>query len=159
MRDKLLQIYFIGLKMLSVALKPPICGDDIPHKVIIQTVKPFIHLLMEKIQELNFRARDLSLIALMSIFRHPAMDIKLLVDAVMDFVDKGQPAPDKAPWRIVLARCEVMLHVIREFGINTRAWDWRYVFLKLVGPSLFNQNPDVRLIAIEVVIAMYKIVG
>jgi hypothetical protein len=86
------------------------------------------------------------------------MDIKLLVDAAMDFVDKG-PTPDKAPWRIVLARGEVMLHVIREFGINPRAWDWRVVFHKLVVPSLYNSNPDVRKIAIEVIIQLYKIVG
>jgi hypothetical protein len=49
MRDKLLQIYFVGLRMLAAALKPPICGDDIPHKLIVTTVKPFIHLLMDKI--------------------------------------------------------------------------------------------------------------
>ena len=30
---------------------------------------------------------------------------------------------------------------------------------KLVAPSFFNSNPDVRLVAIEVSLAMYKIVG
>ncbi len=30
---------------------------------------------------------------------------------------------------------------------------------KLVSPSLFNSNPDVRLVAIEVTLAIYKIVG
>lgn len=46
MRDKLLQIYFVGLRTLQIALKPPICGDDIPHKLIVSTIKPFIGLLI-----------------------------------------------------------------------------------------------------------------
>jgi hypothetical protein len=48
-RDKLLQIYFLGLKILEAAMKPPICGDDIPHKVINQAIKPFIGILIDKI--------------------------------------------------------------------------------------------------------------
>ena len=63
-RDKLLQIYFIGLKLLEKAMAPPVCGDDIPHKVINNAIKPFIQMLIEKISELNFRARDISLHAL-----------------------------------------------------------------------------------------------
>lgn len=139
-------------------MKPPICGDDIPHKLINQTIKPFITMLIDKISELNFRARDISLHALIEIFRHPAMDIKQLVDGLMDIVEKG-PSPDKQQWRIVLARLEIMLHIIQEFGINPKAWDWRVIFNKLVKLSFFNSNPDVRLLAVEVALAMYKIVG
>jgi len=76
-------------------MQPPICGDDIPHKVINTTIKPFIHMLIDKISELNFRARDISLHSLISIFRHPAMDIKQLIEAIMDITEKG-PSPDKA---------------------------------------------------------------
>ena len=93
-RDKLLQIYFVGLKILQTAMAPPICGDDIPHKVINNSVKPFIELLIEKISELNYRARDISLNSLISIFRHPAMDIRQLIEGVMDITEKG-PTPDK----------------------------------------------------------------
>jgi hypothetical protein len=39
------------------------------------------------------------------------MDIKQLIDAIMDFTLKG-PTPDKAQWRIVLARLEPLLHLI-----------------------------------------------
>jgi hypothetical protein len=49
--------------------------------------------------------------------------------------------------------------LIQEFGINPKAWDWRVIFHSLVTPSFFNQNPDVRLVAIEVALAMYKIIG
>ena len=48
---------------------------------------------------------------------------------------------------------------MREFGINHKAWDWRVVFEKLVIPSLFNQHSNVRIEAIDVTIAMYRIVG
>jgi centrosomal protein CEP104 len=51
-------------------------------------------MLIEKISELNFRARDMSLHSLISIFRHPAMDIKQLIEGIMDVVEKG-PSPDK----------------------------------------------------------------
>ena len=86
------------------------------------------------------------------------MDIKQLTDSIMDFVEKG-PSPDKQQWRIVLAKLEIMLHVIQEFGISPKAWDWRVILNKLVSPSFFNSNPDVRLVAIEVTLAIYKIVG
>jgi centrosomal protein CEP104 len=75
-------------------MRPPICGDDIPHSLISKTIKPFILMLIDKISELNFRARDISLHSLISIFRHPAMDIKTLIEGIMDIFDKG-PSPDK----------------------------------------------------------------
>ena len=87
------------------------------------------------------------------------MDIKQLIDGLMDILDKGT-SPDKQQYfRVILARLEVILHVIQEFGINPKAWDWRVIFMKLVRPSFLNSNPDVRLLAIEVALAMYKIVG
>jgi len=54
---------------------------------------------------------------------------------------------------------EILLHLIQEFGINPKAWDWRVIFSKLIVPSIFNQNPDVRLVAIENILAIYRIVG
>lgn len=87
------------------------------------------------------------------------MDIKQLVDGIMDFVDKGGPTPDKQQWRVVLARLELMQLLIQEYGINPKAWDWHFIFNKLVGPSFSHQNPDVRLVAIELSLAMYKIIG
>ena len=51
-------------------------------------------MLIDKISELNFRARDISLHSLISIFRHPAMDIKQLIEGIMDITEKG-PSPEK----------------------------------------------------------------
>mmetsp|Transcript_19087 Transcript_19087/g.16407 ORF Transcript_19087/g.16407 Transcript_19087/m.16407 type:complete len:100 (-) Transcript_19087:760-1059(-) len=70
--DKLLQIYFIGLKILSTALAPPICGTDVSPQLINKVLKEFLPILIEKISELNYRARDISLHTLLSLFRHPA---------------------------------------------------------------------------------------
>ena len=92
-------------------MSPPICGDDIPHKVINTTLKPFIQLLIDKISELNYRARDISLNSLIEIFRHPAMDIRQLIEGIMDITEKG-PSPDKVQWRIILARLEILLLVV-----------------------------------------------
>jgi len=139
-------------------MQPPVCGDDIPHKVVNRTVSPFIPLLIEKITELNFRSRDLSMKTLVGLFRHPAMDVKQFIEAIMDLPVKG-PSPDKAPWRTVLARTESLLHMIQEYGINPKAWDWTVVFQHLIVPTLFHQNPDVRLISIAVIKELYKIVG
>lgn len=59
--DKLLQIYYIGLKTLDRALSPPICDEEIPIKLINKEIQPFVKILIEKVEELNYRARDISL--------------------------------------------------------------------------------------------------
>ena len=64
---------------------------------------------------------------LIGLFRHPAVDIRQLIEGIMDVTEKG-PTPDKLQWRIILARLEILLHVVQEFGINNKAWDWRVVF-------------------------------
>lgn len=107
--DKLLQIYFIGLKTLAKALSPPIYdGHSIPAKVVNREVQPFISILVEKIEELNYRARDISLNSLIGIFKAPQIEVRMLIDKVMDLAEKG-PSPAKAPWRIVLGRLEILL--------------------------------------------------
>ena len=57
-------------------------------------------MLVEKISELNSRARDNSLHALISLFRHPAVDIRLLIEGIMDVTERG-PTPDKLQYRII----------------------------------------------------------
>ena len=128
--DKLLQIYFIGLKILTLAMSPPICGPEIPAKVINQQVRYFIPLLIAKIEELNFRAKDLSLNTLISLFRHPSVDIRLLIEGIMDITqeEKGFKGPDKVEWRRIHSRLEILKHIVTEFGVNERAWDWRIVY-------------------------------
>ena len=69
--DKLLQIYFIGLKTLGRALNPTICTVDIPPKMVNREIQPFIGILENKIEELNFRAKDFSLNSLISMFKQP----------------------------------------------------------------------------------------
>ena len=156
--DKLLQIYFIGLKTLNRALNPPICTGDIPAKLVNREAQPFVTLLAGKIQELNFRARDISLNSLLGMFKQPQVDIRTLVDFVMEVTEKGPP-PHRAPWRIILARLEILHHILTEFGADQSKWDWYPALTRLVLPSLNNANPDVRIIAIEIVVLFYRAIG
>lgn len=94
-------------------MAPPICGDDIPPKVINNAIKPFVSMLIDKISELNYRARDISLHSLISLFRHPSVDIRSLIEGIMDITETNRgPPPDKIQWRIVMARLEILLHVV-----------------------------------------------
>jgi len=114
-------------------------------------------MLVDKVQELNYRARDISLHSLIALFKHQQVEIKMLIDKLMDITEKG-PQPDKAPWRIILGRLEILHQVLLEFGVDNR-WDWRVVFNKLVAPSLFNSNADVRMIAVEVILLLFRLGG
>ncbi len=156
----------IGLKILSTALAPPICGTDVSPQIINKAIKEFLPILIEKISELNFRARDISLHTLLSLFRHPALEVGNLVVACMDICDFGDdirpknPIPvEKQQWRLVLARLEIILHVCQEYGYNPNAWNWQPVFQYLVTPSLFHSNLDVRLLAVELTVILYQYLG
>lgn len=39
--DKILSIYFLGLKILSTALAPPVCGTDVSPKLISKITNEF----------------------------------------------------------------------------------------------------------------------
>ena len=73
----------------------------------------FIPIIIKKISELNFRARDVSLATLIQIFKHPALHVGDLVKGCMDIVEHQEigVSPDKQPWNILLARLEIILHV------------------------------------------------
>ena len=61
--------------------------------------------------------------------------------------------------RNILARLEILLLTINIFGINEKSWNPLLILEQLVCPSLFNSSPDVRTSAVEIIVAMYKIVG
>lgn len=44
--DKVLQIYYISLKIMTVALAPPICGDDVPPALINKSIQKFMNILV-----------------------------------------------------------------------------------------------------------------
>jgi centrosomal protein CEP104 len=67
------------LKIISTALAPPICGNDVSPQTVNKVLKEFTPLLLLKIEELNYRARDISLHTLLSIYRHPAAKIGVLI--------------------------------------------------------------------------------
>jgi centrosomal protein CEP104 len=126
-RDKLLQIYFLGLKLLEEALSPKICGGDVPAKTVDRAIRPFVRLLIDKVGEMNYRARDISLNTLRMLFRHPAVELRHAIEGIMDITERP-PGPAKAQWRLVSARLEILHQLVREFGVNDRVWNWQIVY-------------------------------
>jgi hypothetical protein len=92
-------------------------------KLVDKTIKPFIKILIGKICELNYRARDISLQTLMTVFRQPGVDIKHGIEGIMDITEQP-PGPAKASWRLVSARLEILQRILTEFGINDKVWNW-----------------------------------
>lgn len=158
--DKVIQIYLEGLKILQTCLAPPVCGNDIEPSFIQKSVKYFLPIYIKKISEFNDKQRDLTMKAIIDIFRHPALNVGELVKACLDIVEiNNGVTPDKQPWNVLLARLEIILHILDEYGIDESLWDWYNVFVELIIPSLFHQKPDCRLVAEEICVLLYKFVG
>lgn len=158
--DKVVQIYLEGLKILATCLAPPVCGNDIDPNLIQKSVQYFIPKFIKKTSELNYRARDLTMKTLISIFKHPALNTGDLVKGCMDIIERQDGVtPDKQPWNVLLARLEIILHILEEYGIDEALWDWYPVFTELIIPSLFHQNPNCRMVAVEICVFLYKLVG
>jgi centrosomal protein CEP104 len=158
--DKVVQIYLDGLKVLSTCLAPPVCGNDVDPSFIQKSVQWFIPKFIKKISELNYRARDLTMNTLITIFKHPALNVGELVKCCLDIVERQDGVtPDKQPNTILLSRVEIILHILEEYGIDEALWDWYPVFTELIIPSLFHPSQDIRLIAVEICVLLYKTVG
>ena len=91
--DKLLQIYFIGLKLISTSLAAPVKGPLVNSVVVNKALKNFAPLLIKKIEELNSRARDISIYTLLSIFQHPDADLNVLIDSCLDICNHSHHSP------------------------------------------------------------------
>ena len=158
--DKVTQIYIESLQLIATALNPPICGNDIPPNHIQKQIKYFIPIIIKKISELNLRQRDHSLLTLITIFKHPALNIGDLIKGCMDIVEqKDKITPDKQPSYVLLARLEIILRVLEEFGVDDSLWDWYPVFNEIIIPSLFHSNPDCKLVAQQICVLLYQIIG
>ena len=158
--DKVVQIFIEGLKLLKTCLAPPVCGNDVEPSFIQKSIRYFLPIYIKKISEFNDKQRDLTLRTIIDIFRHPALNIGDLVKACLDIVENTDGVtPDKQPWNVLLARLEIILHILDEYGINENLWDWYNVFVELIVPSLFHQKPDCRITAEEICVVLYKFVG
>ena len=158
--DKVVQIFIEGLKLMKTCLAPPVCGNDVEPSFIQKSIRYFLPIYIKKISEFNDKQRDLTLKTIIDIFRHPALNVGDLVKACLDIVENNDGVtPDKQPWNVLLARLEIILHILDEYGINENLWDWYNVFVELIVPSLFHQKPDCRIIAEEICVVLYKFVG
>ena len=158
--DKVVQIFIEGLKLMKTCLAPPVCGNDVEPSFIQKSIRYFLPIYIKKISEFNDKQRDLTLKTIIDIFRHPALNVGDLVKACLDIVENNDGVtPDKQPWNVLLARLEIILHILDEYGINENLWDWYNVFVELIVPSLFHQKPDCRITAEEICVVLYKFVG
>lgn len=65
-------------------MAPPICDHKVTPKMINNAMRIFIPILLNKVSQLNYRARDLSMHTLIELFRHPHVRIGPLVDYIMN---------------------------------------------------------------------------
>lgn len=168
--DKVLEIHFIGLRILTTCLKPPVCGEDIQPNIINSILSEFAAILIKKIGEFNTKARDISMHALITVFKHQATSLKVLIDACMDICEKekdfilygkAQTVPiEKQQPRLIVARLEIIKQAMLEFDYRPPyIWNYREPFDLLVVPALFHPNAEVRASAVELGLVMFQLIG
>ena len=106
-RDKLLQVYFLGIKLIELALDPKVCGGDIPSKEIGRRLRPFVTLLIDKIGEMNYRAKDVSETTFSLITRNPSIDLGHVIASLVNLHEKPGGVI-KQNWRVVVSRIELL---------------------------------------------------
>jgi centrosomal protein CEP104 len=131
--------------------------------MINKVLKDFVPILMEKISEMNSRAKEISLDTLISIFNHPAADVNILIKDIVktfreDPLGKNQPA-DKQPARLVLARTEVAIKALESLPIDKSKSNVKEILDLLAIPSLFHANYEVRMGAVELLGQLFKYIG
>lgn len=87
----------------------------------------------------------------MSIFKHPKLDVATLIARLLEGPEKIH---DKAMYRSILSRLEILSSVLKELGYDKTKWQWQQVFQPLVIPGLMHANPEVRQAAINVVVQL-----
>jgi hypothetical protein len=129
-------------------------GKIVDYSTVNLWAVQFIDLLTQKVEEMNYRARDVSLQCLIKTLAIPQLDKPSLIDRILihSFPDKD------TPWRQVLAKLDILKGVMNEFGI-VPGWNWQRVFETLVITSLEHTNPDVKIQAVELTLLMNGIYG
>jgi len=68
--DKIIGLYQIGLKILDMSMKEPICGPHISAKTIVKEANQLAIHLLSKVEELNYKTRKDTQRALLTLFKH-----------------------------------------------------------------------------------------
>ena len=73
---------------------------------------------------------------------------------------KSQKIPiEKQQPRLLIARLEIILLVLTEFGYQEDQWNFREPFDLLLVPSLFHPNIEVKEKAIDLCLMLYQLIG
>jgi centrosomal protein CEP104 len=147
--DKILSIYFTGLKILQQALAPPICGPDVTPHMVNQTLKEFAPVLIGKTQELNSKASEVSLATLLSIYKHPAAEPKGLTSEIMKKCTQGRGIA-KEPPRVPLSLMQIAVRAYHSLPAVHK--EYKSLTQNLFAPCLTHASEQVRLKAIDCLI-------
>lgn len=63
----------------------------------------------------------------------------------------------KKDWQVLLSSLEILHRVLIKLGYDDSKWKWPPVFDSLIAPGLTNTNPDVRRVAIDVVVFLLTV--
>ena len=78
-----------GLKILDLALKPPIYNEKFGKKILNRDVGKFTKILLTKSEEVNPRGREIAQKSLIGLFSNSNLDSTKLLEEIMDITDKG----------------------------------------------------------------------
>jgi hypothetical protein len=148
----------LGIKLIELALDPKVCGGDIPSKEIGRRLRPFVTLLIDKIGEMNYRAKDVSENTFSLITRHPSCDIGHVTSSLVNLHEKPGGVL-KQGWRIVVSRIEMLDLLLNENEAFSNFLDWYSVINDLLAPALNHNNVDVRTNAVNLIINFYRFIG
>lgn len=161
--DKVMSIYLLGLQLLALTIREPICGSDIDSATFSRVIADFTPVLIQKISEINQRTKDLSMHTLISFFKHPLANIEQLFASITDICSKEretvlyniqkQPV-DKLPGGVVTTRLKILLQAQLEFGDKA---DFIPVLKLLALPGLSHTDLDARTCAAECFVMFYQV--
>jgi hypothetical protein len=156
-----LQIYYTSLKIMAVALQPPICGEDVPPALINKSIQKFMSILVEKISEMNARAKETSLKQLITIFKHPVADLSIAVNECLRICReelnlKFVPVDKQNP-RLIMSRLEIIGKLMEHFKFEKRKVDFNDILHLLIEGALFHVNNEVRITAVKLLESIHKV--
>lgn len=124
--------------------------------MVHREVYPFIDMLFTKIEQMNFRAKEISLSTLMSVLSNKLIDMKVVIDKIQfQPTDKPSLSYDKAPQLIITSKLEIFMRILRDFGFQ-KSWHWQNVFQNLLLPGIIHSVFEVRHVAVETTIMLYQ---
>lgn len=121
-------------------------------------MRPFVTLLIDKIGEMNYRAKDVSENTFSLITRHPSVDLAHVTSSLVNLHEKPGGVV-KQGWRIVVSRIELLDLLLNENDAFVNFLDWYALIHNFLAPAMSHNNVDVRTNALNLIINLYRYIG